>query len=331
MFKIGKIQIANPYFLAPMAGVTDKPFRTICKEMGAGFLYSEFVSSEGIIRNNNKTMQYMNFSNSERPIGIQIFGNNSDVMSNSAKVIEKRIKPDLIDLNFGCPVKKVVKKGAGAALMKNIDLMIEIAEKIVDAVNIPVTAKIRSGWNKNSINAIEVAIKLEKVGIKAITIHPRTAKMKYSGKVDWSIIREIKENVEIPVIGNGDVKNSNDAIKMFSETNCNAIMIGRGVLGNPWIFKELNKNISIQNKNKELINENFTHPSYQEIFFIIKKHLKLVEDHYPKKIAHNMFKSHFAWYTKGMPNATIYRNQINHVKSIDEMREIIDLYKSYLN
>ncbi|MEA3500839.1 MAG: tRNA dihydrouridine synthase DusB [Candidatus Marinimicrobia bacterium] len=331
MLKIGNIKIENPYFLAPMAGVTDKPFRTICKEMGAGFLYSEFVSSEGIVRNNDKTLQYMNFNKFERPIGIQIFGNDPEVMSRSAKIIEKNIKPDLIDLNFGCPVKKVVKKGAGAALMKNIKLMVEITEKIVDTVNIPVTAKIRSGWNDENINAVDVAMKLEKVGVKAITIHPRTAKMKYSGKADWSIIQKIKENVKIPVIGNGDVMNSKDAVRMFNETNCDGIMIGRGALGNPWIFRELNKYISIKDKNYKLINVNLIRPSYQEIFSIMKKHLNLIEDHYPEKIAYNMFKSHFAWYTKGMKNATKYRDKINHAKSIDEMKTIINFYKSYLN
>lgn len=330
MLKIGDIEIENPYFLAPMAGVTDKPFRTICKRMGAGFLYSEFVSSEGIIRNNDKTLQYMNFSKSERPIGIQIFGNNPDSMSRSAKIIETKIKPNLIDLNFGCPVKKVVKKGAGVALMKDIKLMIEITKRIVETVNLPITAKIRSGWNESSINAVDVAKKLEKVGIKAITIHPRTAKMKYSGRADWTIIRKIKENLKIPVIGNGDVKNSKDAVKMFNETNCDAIMIGRGVLGNPWIFRELDQSISFKNNKAKLNTVNFVHPPLKEIFSVMKKHLKLVEDHYPEKIAFNIFKSHFAWYTKGMQNATKYRNQINHTKSIDEIKDIIDLYKNYL-
>ena len=330
MFKIGKIRIKNPYFLAPMAGVTDKPFRTICKEMGAGFLYSEFVSSEGIIRNNEKTIQYMNFSKSERPIGIQIFGNNANAMSKSAKIIEIKIKPDLIDLNFGCPVKKVVKRGAGAALMKDIDLMVEITKRTVDNVNIPVTAKIRSGWDEENINAVEAATKLQEVGIKAITIHPRTAKIGYSGKADWSIIQKVKENVQIPVIGNGDVKNSKDAVRMFNETNCDAVMIGRGVLGNPWIFRELNENILIQGKKIELISDNFVLPSYHEIFSLMRKHLKLIEYYYPTKIAYNIFKLHFTWYTRGMPNATIYRNKINHSKSIKETRKVINLFENYV-
>ena len=330
MFKIGKIRIKNPYFLAPMAGVTDKPFRTICKEMGAGFLYSEFVSSEGIIRNNEKTIQYMNFSKSERPIGIQIFGNNANTMSKSAKIIEIKIKPDLIDLNFGCPVKKVVKRGAGAALMKDIDLMVEITKRTVDNVNIPVTAKIRSGWDEENINAVEAATKLQEVGIKAITIHPRTAKIGYSGKADWSIIQKVKENVQIPVIGNGDVKNSKDAVRMFNETNCDAVMIGRGVLGNPWIFRELNENILIQGKKIELISDNFVLPSYHEIFSLMKKHLKLIEYYYPTKIAYNIFKLHFTWYTRGMPNATIYRNKINCSKSIKETRKVINLFENYV-
>ncbi|MEA1986570.1 MAG: tRNA-dihydrouridine synthase family protein, partial [Candidatus Marinimicrobia bacterium] len=177
MLKIGNIEIAKPYFLAPMAGVTDKPFRTICKEFGASFMYSEFVSSEGIIRDNEKTIDYMKFDDFERPFGIQIFGSKIDSMVKACEIIEHKIKPDLIDLNFGCPVKKVVSKGAGASLLKNVDLMVEITKQIVKNTKLPITAKIRSGWSDATINAIEVSKKLEEVGIKAITIHPRTAKM----------------------------------------------------------------------------------------------------------------------------------------------------------
>ncbi len=331
MFNIGNIKIKNPFFLAPMAGVTDRSFRTICKDMGAGFLFSEFVSSEGIIRDNAKTNQYMEFNDYERPIGIQIFGNNPDSMSKSAKIIENKLKPETIDLNFGCPVKKVVKKGAGASLMKNIDLLIEIAEKVVNAVKIPVTAKIRAGWDNNTLNAVEVAIKLEKIGISAITIHPRTAVMGYSGKSNWSIIKEIKKSVQVPIIGNGDVKNSIDAVKMFNETNCDAVMIGRGVLGNPWIFRELNENIKIYDGKIEIIENNFPHPSYLEIFSTMKKHLHLIAEYYPERIACNMFKSHFAWYTKGMINATTYRSKINHSKSLKETKNTINLFEKYTN
>ncbi len=282
MLKIGNIKLDKPFFLAPMAGVTDKPFRTICKQFGANFMYTEFVSSEGIIRNNKKTIDYMKFDDFERPFGIQIFGNKVDSMVKASQIIEEKMKPDLIDLNFGCPVKKVVSKGAGASLLKNIDLMIEMAEEIVNNTNLPITAKIRSGWDKSNINALEIARRLETTGIKALTIHPRTAKMLYSGKADWNIISEIKNVIKIPVIGNGDVKNSSDAVKMFNETNCDGIMIGRGALGNPWIFKDMNENISFGNNKIELRNEKNTVPSYQEIFSIMIRHLKLIEKNIQK-------------------------------------------------
>jgi len=238
--KIGTIEIQNPFLLAPMAGVTDYAFRLLCKEQGAGVVYSEFVSAHGIIRENSKTLDMIRFSEAERPIGIQIFGDDPDVMAKAAREVVDRFNPDIIDINYGCPVPKVTKRGAGSAALKDLCLMDDITAAVVQTVSDrPVTVKMRAGWDKHSIVIPEAGERLEKLGVTAITLHPRTANQKYTGKADWSLIRKLKQAITIPVIGNGDIQNSSDVDKMFSETSCDAIMIGRAALGNPWIFHEL--------------------------------------------------------------------------------------------
>ena len=202
---IDGIKIEHPVFLAPMAGVTDSPFRIMCKEYGAGAVFTEFVSAEGIVRENDKTINYMKFSESERPIGIQIFGHDPEVLARSAQYIEENLKPDIIDLNFGCPVPKVVKRGAGSAILKDLDQLEKVAKWVVRAVNLPVTAKIRSGWDKGGIVAVEAAKRLEAQGISLLTLHPRTTKQRYTGEADWSIIGDVKKAINIPLIGNGDI------------------------------------------------------------------------------------------------------------------------------
>ena len=216
--KIGNLLIKNPIFLAPMAGVTDYPFRVLCKEQGAGVVYSEFVSAHGIIRENSKTLQMIEFSDFERPIGIQIFGDSPEVMNKAAKIVDVKFSPDIIDINYGCPVPKITKKGAGSAALKDLCLMDEITEAVVEALpNTPVTVKMRAGWDNSSIVIPEAGQRLEKIGVKAIALHPRTTKEGYSGTANWDLIKKLKNSVSIPVIGNGDIKTPENILSMFNQ------------------------------------------------------------------------------------------------------------------
>ena len=252
MWQIGDVKIANRVVLAPMAGICDNAYRTIIKEMGAGLICAEMVSDKAIYYNSKKTIDMLYMSDDERPISQQIFGSDKESFVYAAKYIEENMKPDIIDINMGCPVPKVaLRSQAGSALLKNPDKVYEIVKSVVESVNVPVTVKIRSGWDQNSINAVEIAKKIEEAGASAITVHARTRSQGYSGKADWNIIKQVKENVSIPVIGNGDIKTCYDAKKMIDETNCDAVMIGRGCIGNPWLIKEtanyLEKGLEPQN------------------------------------------------------------------------------------
>lgn len=240
MFKIGNIEIKNNIVLAPMAGVCNSAFRKIIKEMGAGLIYAEMVSDKALVYNSKKTKDMLYMEEIERPITQQIFGSDKESFITAAKLIYEEMKPDIIDINMGCPVPKVaVKAQAGSALLKNPEKIKEIVEAVVEAVPCPVTVKIRSGWDKNSINAVEVAKIIEEAGASAITVHPRTRAQGYEGLSDWNIIKLVKENVNIPVIGNGDIKSPEDAKRMIDETNCDGVMIGRASLGNPYLFKQI--------------------------------------------------------------------------------------------
>ena len=240
MFKIGNVEIKNNVVLAPMAGVCNSAFRRIIKEHGCGLLYAEMVSDKALVYDNEKTKEMLYMTEEERPITQQIFGSDKESFVKAAKIIEESMKPDIIDINMGCPVPKVaVKSQAGSALLKNPEKVYEIVSAVVNSVNVPVTVKIRSGWDSNSINAVEIAKVCEKAGASAIAIHPRTRSQGYSGKANWDIIKEVKASVNIPVIGNGDINTINDAIKMINDTRCDAIMIGRGCLGNPYLIKQI--------------------------------------------------------------------------------------------
>ena len=309
--KIGNINIKNPLLLAPMAGVTDLPFRLICKRMGANLVYTEFVSSNGIIRENKKTLNLIKFIDEERPIGVQIFGEYPEVVGKSAKMVYDMFKPDLIDINYGCPVPKVTKKGAGSAALKDLPLMKEITSAVLENVKkIPVTVKMRSGWSSNQHVFLEAANILENIGVAAITLHPRTTSQKFQGKADWSLIKIMKENSSIPIIGNGDVKNIDDYIRMREETNCDAVMIGRGALGNPWIFKQ----ISNYNNNQKIMNVNLN-----DVLDTCINHYNLLKENKEERVCVNLTKKHFSWYLKGFKNASYWRKKILFSKNINEI------------
>ena len=312
--EIGNLKLDFPFFLAPMAGVTDYAYRVIAKEFGAGVVYSEFVSAHGIIRKNEKTLKMIEFSNFERPIGIQIFGDTPEVMEDAAKFVKEEFNPDLIDINYGCPVPKVTKKGAGSAALKDLCLMEEITEAVVNAVNIPVTVKMRAGWNSESIVSTDAGMKLEKIGIKAITLHPRTTVQMYKGSANWDLIKELKENVSIPVIGNGDVKNIDDIKKMFSHTKCDGIMIGRAALGNPWFFTQIKKFLN---------DEDFNEISLEERLEVCKKHFELLVQTHGEEIGSNNMKKHFGWYFKNFKGASSFRKKVVMAKNYSEMKDIL--------
>ena len=320
--KIGNIKIDTPIFLAPMAGITDYSFRIICKEMGAGMVYSEFVSADGIIRENTKTLNMIKFKSIERPIGIQIFGNDPEVMSTAAKYIYKKFDPDLIDINYGCPVPKITKRGGGSAALKDLCLMDDITAAVVESVpKIPVTVKMRMGWDNESLIIPEAGKRLEKIGVKAITLHARTTKQRYKGDANWQYIKLLKESISIPVIGNGDICTINDINKMFQMTKCDAIMIARATLGNPWFFKEAKAKFN----NKPIPPA----PSLSEVARVCERHFNLLLEHRGSKIGTNLMRQHFSNYIKGFPRASKFRQKLVTAPNLVEMKKELSNFKSY--
>ena len=319
MFKIGNIEIKNNVALAPMAGVCNSAFRKIIKEMGCGVVFAEMVSDKGMIYNSQKTKDMLYFEECERPIAQQIFGSDKDTFVEAAKMVYDIMKPDIIDINMGCPVPKVaVKSQAGAALLKSPDKIREIVSAVVKAVPVPVTVKIRSGWDSNSINAVEVAKICEEAGASAITVHGRTRSQGYSGKADLDVIKAVKESVSIPVIGNGDIVDVNSAKRMIEYTGCDAIMIGRGVLGNPWLIKEI---VTYFNTG-EIISK----PTYEDKINMCHQHLEYLMKIKPEKVAVLEMRSHCSWYIKGMPNAQAVKSDIFKAKTSEELKKILDNY-----
>lgn len=320
MYQIGNVKVNNRVVLAPMAGISNSAYRTIIKEMGCGLIYAEMVSDKAITYRSKKTIDMLYMNENERPIAQQIFGSDVESFVNAAKFIYEYMKPDIIDINMGCPVPKVaVRSQAGSALLKAPDKVYEIVKNVVDSVPVPVTVKIRSGWDSDSINAVEIAKVCEKAGASAIAVHPRTRSQGYSGHADWNVIKEVKNSVNIPVIGNGDIKTCYDAKRMIDETNCDFIMIGRGVLGNPWLIKECVDYLEKEITPKAVPDE--------DKIAMIKKHLNYLKETKDEKRALLEMRSHTAWYLKGIKGSSKLKNNINKVKSIDEFILLLDEFQ----
>jgi tRNA-dihydrouridine synthase B len=312
----------NPLVLAPMAGITDLPFRVICREMGAGIVYSEMVSAEALVRSQPRTREMLATLPAERPVAFQIFGCRPASMAGAAKLLS-RLDIDIIDINMGCPVPKVLRSGAGSALLRDLGLAREILQAVVRASSKPVTVKIRLGWDAGSIIAVDLARAAENAGIAAITVHARTKAMGFSGKADWGMIRTVKEAVSIPVIGNGDVRSAQDAKRMLDGTGCDGVMIGRGIQGNPWIFREARAYLETG-----IVPQ---HPAPAEREAVMLRHLHDVVALLGERVGVREMRKHLCWYTKGLPGGGEFREKVNHLSSIDDVRQAIGAYFNELS
>jgi len=318
MVNIGKIKLPDfPLLLAPMEDVSDPPFRAVCKTHGADLMYTEFISSEGLIRDAIKSRQKLDIFEEERPVGIQIFGGDEEAMAISARIVET-VNPDLVDINFGCPVKKVVTKGAGAAVLKDLDLMTRLTTAVVKGTSLPVTVKTRLGWDHDSINIEEVAERLQDVGIQALAIHGRTRCQLYKGEADWSWIAKVKNNprIKIPIFGNGDIDSPEKALEYKNRYGIDGLMIGRAAIGYPWIFREISHYLET--------GEHLPPPDIEQRVEVIRKHLYGSVSWKGNVVGLNEMKRHYANYLKGLPNIKEFRNKLVMLKSVEEVDETLD-------
>lgn len=313
-FSIGSVELEHPVILAPMAGVCDLPYRVIARRYGVALVCAEMISSQGIRYSNAHTEELLRIDKREHPLSMQIFGSDPAVMAQAAAVVE-RAGADIVDINMGCPVKKVVKNGDGSALMKNLPLAEKVIKAVVDAVSIPVTVKMRTGWDDHSFTAVELAKRAEQAGAAAITVHGRTREQFYSGRADLNKIRQVVDAVTIPVIGNGDIVDGPSAMRMFAETGCDAVMVGRGAQGNPWIFPQIYHYMET--------GEVLPPPTPQERYTQILEHFEALVAYKGEYIGIREMRSHASWYTKGMYGSAGLRERINRTKSADEFRTII--------
>ncbi|MEI2748798.1 MAG: tRNA dihydrouridine synthase DusB [Ferruginibacter sp.] len=318
MPKIGHIQLPEfPLLLAPMEDVSDPPFRAVCKDNGADLMYSEFISSEGLIRDAIKSRQKLDFSEEERPFGIQIFGGDEDAMAMSARICET-VNPDLVDINFGCPVKKVVSKGAGAGVLKDIDLMVRLTEAVVKSTNLPVTVKTRLGWDDQTKNIEEVAERLQDIGVKALAIHGRTRCQLYKGQADWTLIGKVKNNprIHIPIFGNGDIDSPQKALEYKNRYGIDGIMIGRAAIGYPWIFREIKAFIEK--------NEILPPPTLEERIVVCRKHLTKSVEWKGPIVGINEMRRHYTNYLKGLPGIKEFRYKLVTLTTPEAINEVLD-------
>ena len=321
MVKIGPIVLPDfPLLLAPMEDVSDPPFRAVCKDNGADLMYTEFISSEGLIRDAIKSRQKLDIYDYERPIGIQIFGGDEEAMAMCTKIVDT-VNPDLIDINFGCPVKKVVTKGAGAGVLKDLDLMVRLTEAVVKSTNLPVTVKTRLGWDDNSRNIHEVALRLQDVGIKALAIHGRTRTQMYKGEADWTLIGEIKNDprIHIPIFGNGDINSPEKALEYKNRYGVDGIMIGRAAIGYPWIFREIKHFVETGTRRAD--------PTIEERVEVARKHLIKSMEWKGPIAGINEMRRHYANYLRGLPNIKEYRNKLVRITDPKEVEAILDEIK----
>lgn len=324
--KMKVFDLEYPVFLGPMAGVTDLPFRLLCKEMGCSFLYTEMISAKALYYKNKNTIPLLMTQKEEMPIAVQIFGSEPELMGDMAKTLEDKGFA-AIDINMGCPVPKIVNNGEGSALMKNPVLAGKIIEKVNQSVSLPVTVKIRRGFDEEHINAVEMAKIAEESGASAIAVHGRTREQYYSGKADWEIIRQVKEAVSIPVIGNGDVTSAKDYLDMREKTGCDGVMIARAAKGNPWIFREITKALADRETLDRMdLEEESKRPSLQEVIEMIKRHTELMIEYKGEFTAIREMRKHVAWYTVGYPASAKLRDAVNQVSTRADMMDMLDRY-----
>ena len=318
--KIGNVTLDNPLVLAPMAGVTDLPFRLLCKEQGVGLICMEMISAKAVLYNNKNTEQLLKIDERECPVSMQLFGTEPEIVSGIAARLEERPFA-FLDINMGCPVPKVVNNHEGSALMKNPKLAAEIVRQTVKAISKPVTVKIRKGFDDDNINAVEMAKYLEDAGASAIAVHGRTRAQYYSGEADWDIIRQVKEAVTIPVIGNGDIVDGASARKMLDDTGCDGIMIGRACRGNPWIFSQVKTYLETGKEANK--------PSISELKEMIMRHAKLMVDIKGDYTGMHEMRKHVAWYTAGYPHSAQLRRQTNEIETLDDLQRLLDIMPDY--
>ena len=319
--KIGNVQIDSPFVLAPLAGVSDSPFRQLAREQGASAVYTEMVSSDGLIRGNQATMDYIAFESMERPIGIQLFGSDPAIMAEATRVLHDlpaAQRPDIIDINMGCPVRKVVTRNSGAALLNNVPLIESIVSRMAQVTDIPITSKIRLGWDGDNRNVVEVSKALEGAGARAVAIHARTRAEKFEGHAHWDMIGEAKRAVGIPVIGNGDVRTAEDAVRMLETTGCDGVMLGRAAFGDPWVFKRIRALVER--------GESLAPPTAQERLEAGVRHMHMMVLSVGEGQAAREMRKHVSWYLKGLPNSREVRDQVNHTRTATEMVELLHTY-----
>ncbi len=314
--KIGSVELKNNVFLAPMAGVTDKVFRVLCKEMGCGLVYSEMVSAKGIMHNNRNTQKLLEIDEAEKPAAVQLFGSDPVIMGKMAEKLDENKDIAILDINMGCPAPKIVKNGEGSALLQNPELIGEIVKAVSQSTSKPVTVKMRKGFEGEESACVKAAVKAAESGAAAVTIHGRTREQYYSGKADWDIIKEVKKNVDIPVIGNGDINSPQSAKAMLEYTGCDAIMIGRAAEGNPWIFKRVISYL----QDGIMLDE----PTYKERLDMARRHLDMLVDFKGEHIGVCEMRKHLGWYIKGLPHSAEMRVVINTAATCERMHKVID-------